>query len=232
MSAPLCSLLPTVSGKGVEKDDLHTLVGLKKSLLGLGSQSFATKRPAAFIPQTLSMEQLMMCAIKEGNETPGSDSEENQIVLAQQNYYTYLGYAGYGGPMHNAFGPRQASARQVDQQKGKNNESKRFLKDNCKFMVTDSLEVFESSTIMAMELMKEHVDDFRRIKTSTEFVDQEIARKLVLCSMLGSKTVLTEIFPIADAHETESSIVSDGSFEAIDAGKGKNKGRRAGKQGK
>ena len=125
--------------------------------------------------------------------------------------------------------------RQVDQQKKKNDESKRFLKDNCKFMVTDSLEVFGSSTIMAMELMKEHVDDFRRIKTSTEFVDQEIARKLVLCSMLGSKTVLTEIFPEADAHETESSIVSDSSFEAIDAGKGQKwqtKGRRAGKQGK
>lgn len=234
MSAPLSSLLPTISGKGVDKDDLHTLVGLKKSLLSLGSQSFVTRRPASYIPQTLSMEQLMQCAIREGNETPGSDSEESQIVPADPHHSTSQQIVwprsrcsiGHSGP---------ASARQVEQHKKNKDESKRILKDNCKFMVTDSLEVFESSTIMAMELMKEYVDDFRRIKTSTEFVDQEIAKKLVLCSMLGSKTVLSEIFPETDAYEKESSIVSDGSFEAIDAGKGQKwqqKGRRAGKQGK
>eukprot|EP00434_Breviolum_minutum_P020935 symbB.v1.2.018470.t3/scaffold1468.1/size117071/6 len=41
------------------------------------------------------------------------------------------------------------------------------LKDNSKFMVTDNLQIFESSTIKAMELMKEHVDDFRGIQTAT-----------------------------------------------------------------
>lgn len=50
------------------------------------------------------------------------------------------------------------------------------LKDNGKFMVTDALEVFESSTIIAMELVKEHVDDFRHIKTSTETVTEEIVK--------------------------------------------------------
>lgn len=61
-------------------------------------------------------------------------------------------------------------------------------------MVTDSLKVLESSTITALDLMKDHVEDFRSIKTSAQAVTPKILRKLVLRSMLGSKTVLTDIF--------------------------------------
>ena len=41
-----------------------------------------------------------------------------------------------------------------------------LLKDNCKFMVTDSLQVFEASTIRAMELMKD-VDCLRDLAGSS-----------------------------------------------------------------
>ena len=65
-------------------------------------------------------------------------------------------------------------------------------------MVTDSLKVLESSTITALQLMKDHVDDFGSIKTSTHILTPEIVQKLVLRGMLGSSTVLTDIFPDED----------------------------------
>lgn len=95
------------------------------------------------------------------------------------------------------------------------------LKDNSKFMVTDNLQIFESSTIKAMELMKEHVDDFRGIQTATVTVNEDYVRKFILCSLLGSKNVFTELFP--DGGE------SDGSFEAIDPPKKNGKLTRKGK---
>ena len=82
-------------------------------------------------------------------------------------------------------------------------------------MVTDSLEVLESSTITMLELMKEHVNDLKSIKTSTEKVTEESVKKLILCSIMGAKDVLTQVFPPV-ASETESSSVSDGSFEPVD----------------
>ena len=71
-------------------------------------------------------------------------------------------------------------------------------------MVTDSLKVLESSTITALDLMKDHVEDFRSIKTSAQTVTPKILRRLVLRSMLGSKTVLTDIFP--DGEESDGDL--------------------------
>ena len=82
-------------------------------------------------------------------------------------------------------------------------------------MVTDNLQIFESSTIKAMELMKEHVDDFRGIQTATVTVNENYVRKFILCTLLGSKNVFTELFP--DGGE------SDGSFEVVDPPKKKRK---------
>ena len=217
MNAPLSGLLAISNIKSVETGDLHPLVGLKTSLSNLGPQSFVPGKSASTaIPGTFSMQQLMKgSSVANILNNPSWEACPRGCLQAFPK--------GYACPEceyeHGAYVAPQHLQSVVAN-----------LKDNGKFMVTDALEVFESSTIIAMELVKEHVDDFRHIKTSTETVTEEIVRKLIVCSMLGFKEVLTEIFPDADAHETESSIGSDGSFEAIDAGKGQKKGPCAGKQ--
>ena len=220
MNAPLSGLLAISNIKSVETGDLHPLVGLKTSLSNLGPQSFVPGVSASTaIPGAFSMQQLLT----------GSWATS---VLNQPSWERCPQGCSYAFPKGNVCpecgggGYHLGAAYPPHQQPVVVN-----LKDNGKFMVTDALEVFESSTIMAMELMKEHVEDFRCIKTSTETVTEEIVRKLIVCSMLGSQKVLTEIFPDTDVHETASSVVSDGSFEAIDA-KEQTKGRRAWKQGK
>lgn len=196
MNTPLGGLLDTTQ-KSVETDDVHALVSLKTSLSNLGSQSFVPgKTSSAAIPAARSTDQLMgraACAVYCSNC--------GQTRIPNGNFCTSCGYAGY--------------LQQTQPQEPN-------LKDNCKFMVTDSLDVFESSTIMAIELMKEHVEDFRNIKTSTETVTEKCVKKLILCSILGCQDVLTQIFPDADGQETketqetESSIGSIGSFEPVD----------------
>ena len=83
--------------------------------------------------------------------------------------------------------------------------------------------------------MKEHVDDFRGIQTATVNVTEDYVRKFILCSLLGSKNVFTELFP--DGGESDGSFEaidppkSDGSFEAIDSPKMNTKGNRKGGKG-
>eukprot|EP00438_Fugacium_kawagutii_P025843 Skav200521 [mRNA] locus=scaffold450:590342:591016:- [translate_table: standard] len=85
-----------------------------------------------------------------------------------------------------------------------------ILKENCKFMVTNSLQVFESSMVTGLELMKDHVGDFHSIKTSTESLTGQKLRNLLLYGMLGSETVLTDIFP------DESMVESDTGSGGVD----------------
>ena len=168
MNAPLSCLLSNSSSKGVQ-NDLHPFLDLKESLQNLGPQSFASgKDGAAFIPKTCTTKELRDWAKEKAKAS--SNPKEHQIVPY---------YGRVQSQKDHSLGPLGPF----------------ILKDNCKFMVTDSLKVLESSTITALDLMKDHVEDFRSIKTSAQAVTPKILRKLVLRSMLGSKTVLTDIFP-------------------------------------
>ncbi|CAL1168436.1 unnamed protein product [Cladocopium goreaui] len=168
MNAPLSRLISNSSSKGVQ-NDLHPFLDLKESLQNLGPQSFTSgKDGAAFIPKTCTTKDLRDWAKEKAKAS--SNPKEHQIVPY---------YGRVQSQKDHSLGPLGPF----------------ILKDNCKFMVTDSLKVLESSTITALDLMKDHVEDFRSIKTSAQAVTPKILRKLVLRSMLGSKTVLTDIFP-------------------------------------
>lgn len=147
------------------QNDLHPFLDLKESLQSLGPQSFASGKDGAAFIPETCTTKELRDWAKK--KAKASNPQEHQIV-------PYYG--------------------QVQSQKG-HSLGPFILKDNCKFMVTDSLKVLESSTITALDLMKDHVEDFRSIKTSTQAVTPKIVRKLVLRGMLGSTTVLTDIFP-------------------------------------
>ena len=148
----------------------------------------------------------------------GKDAEDNKHPwLSLQKSLASLGASSFVNGAQSKPMPAEFSIPQVINQctnvQNKHASSNRasqglVLKDNSKFMVTDNLQIFESSTIKAMELMKEHVDDFRGIQTATVTVNEDYVRKFILCGLLGSKKVFTQLFP--DGGE------SDGSFEAID----------------
>ena len=77
----------------------------------------------------------------------------------------------------------------------KKTESQRVLKDNAKFMVTDSLDIFEASIVKAMEQVKNKVGALGDITTSEAIMTEECVKKLFVHSLHGSKTVLSEVFP-------------------------------------
>ena len=87
-----------------------------------------------------------------------------------------------------------------------------LLKDNCKFMVNDSLAVFESSMVKAMELIKGKADGFRDIKTSSAVVTEDTVKQLIFRSLMGSTTVLSDLFAASSTTASESGE-SNGSFE-------------------
>eukprot|EP00435_Cladocopium_sp_Y103_P007568 s2972_g2.t1 len=186
MNAPLGSLLGTRKETGT---DLHPLVGLKKSMQNLGSASFMPGKTAGTaVPQFKPMEQLVNCG-----PAPQPGTYYYCQSCCQNRYPNANGFcSGCSQPFPGM----------------------QHLKDNSKFMVTDSLEVLESSTITALELLKEHVNDLKSIKTAVEKVMEESLKKLVVFSMLGAKDVLTKVFP-GVASETECSSASDGSFEGV-----------------
>ncbi|CAE8681636.1 unnamed protein product, partial [Polarella glacialis] len=91
------------------------------------------------------------------------------------------------------------------------------FKDTAKFMVTNSLEVFEASPVKMVELMTAMVDGFKGIRTCTIQVTPEKMKQLVLNSLLGSCKVLTDTFPVGEADLVVDELGSDagtqGSFE-------------------
>lgn len=202
MNAPLGSLLYSFAPKA---KDLHPLVGLKESICRLGSTSFLPGKSAPIaVPKLKTMEQLM-----KGTATPQPQPAVPPVVLP-------VHCGGCNCTRHpNTAGNCPSCGRYIYAVQQQDQPAQPNLKDNCKFMVTDSLEVLESSTITMLELMKEHVNDLKSIKTSTEKVTEESVKKLILCSIMGAKDVLTQVFPPV-ASETESSSVSDGSFEPVD----------------
>ena len=198
MNAPLGSLLYSSAPKA---KDLHPLVGLKESICKLGSTSFLPGKSAPIaVPKLKTMEQLM-----KGTATPQPQPAVPPVHCGRCNYMM----------QPNATGHCPGCGRYIYAVQQQDQPAQPNLKDNCKFMVTDSLEVLESSTITMLELMKEHVNDLKTIKTSTEKVTEESVKKLILCSIMGVKDVLTQVFPPV-ASETESSNVSDCSFEPVD----------------
>eukprot|EP00928_Gymnodinium_smaydae_P051193 TRINITY_DN34713_c0_g1_i1.p1 TRINITY_DN34713_c0_g1~~TRINITY_DN34713_c0_g1_i1.p1 ORF type:complete len:357 (+),score=49.37 TRINITY_DN34713_c0_g1_i1:59-1072(+) len=98
----------------------------------------------------------------------------------------------------------------------------RYLKDFGKYMVTNTLEVFEASPVKMLELISRFSDNFKGLKTSTVRVNPDQVKKLVLYSLLGSTTVLTESFKdceVSNENELGSDAGTDGSFElAFDLG--------------
>ena len=204
MNSSVCGLLasscPKIS-KDTE-DSTHPWICLRQSLASLGASSFmngAQYKPmsAQFnIPQAINQCTVQASQVNKGNNNNNGSSHCPRCSQYWQN----------------------CRCTQTDSR----TQQGLVLKDNSKFMVTDNLQVFESSTIKAMELMKEHVDDFRGIQTATVSVTEDYVRKFILCSLLGSNNVFTELFP--DGGE------SDGSFEAIDPPKKNGKSRKASMQ--
>eukprot|EP00971_Amphidinium_carterae_P282271 5603590-Amphidinium_carterae.1 len=61
-------------------------------------------------------------------------------------------------------------------------------------MITDQLEVFEASPTKMLELLAEHVEGFKGLKTCIVQVTSEHLKQILLRGLLGSKKVLTETF--------------------------------------
>ena len=192
MNTPLAAVLASScpkSGKDAE-DNKHPWLSLQKSLASLGASSFLNGAPSKATPAEFSIPQVInQCKVQ---VSQGNNNVSGRCPHCRQ--YSYNCCCG-GQPNRTQQGL--------------------VLKDNSKFMVTDNLQIFESSTIKAMELMKKHVDDFRGIQTATVTVNENFVRKFILCTLLGSKNVFTELFP--DGGE------SDGSFEVVDPPKKKRK---------
>ena len=212
MNAPLASLLASSCPKRCKDDEgkTHPWLSLQQSLASLGASSFLNGAPSKATPAEFSIPQVInQCTNRKSNMSSQCTNQKS--------------FSGNFMNMGNNICPscgdylHQCCCTPT----GNRAQQGLVLKDNCKFMVTDNLQIFESSTIKAMELMKEHVDDFRGIQTATVTVNEDYVRKFILCSLLGSKNVFTELFP--DGGE------SDGSFEAIDPPKKNGKLTRKGK---
>ena len=194
MNTPLSGLLDT-SGNDA-RNGPHPLADLKKSMSKLSSQSFVPgKSGLAAMPVTLSMEQLMK-----------SKGQPREMIYCQHCNGNYA-------PCGNKCGNCNRPVAVAQQHKA---QALPILKDNGKFMMTDGLLVTESSTVTALELIKDHVHDLSSITTSTEKVTEETLRKLIAFSLLGMKDVLTQVFTDAGSSDQESNGVSDGSFERVD----------------
>lgn len=174
MNAPLSSLLPSNRSTGV-----NPFMGLKESLCSLGGSSFvAGKDGAKFMPEQSSMKELMNFAKKAG----ATQASAERCSYCRSSCYDIVPYRG--AHVHPTNKPS-------------------ILKDNCKFMVTDSLQVFESSMVIGLELMKDHVDGFHSIKTSIQSLTEKQLKKLLFYGMLGSPTVLTDMFPAESIAEPD-----------------------------
>ena len=112
--------------------------------------------------------------------------------------------------------PKIPSIGQIYNGHSGSHASKDLLKETVKFMVTDSLEVFEASTVKAMELMKAEVRDFKDISTTTVTLTETVVKKLILHSMMGGKHVLTDLFPVdSDASTSEFEQVNPDAWYPI-----------------
>lgn len=112
--------------------------------------------------------------------------------------------------------PKIPSIGQIYNGHSGSHANKDLLKETVKFMVTDSLEVFEASTVKAMELMKAEVRDFQDIITTTMTLTETLVKKLILHSMMGGKHVLTDLFPVdSDASTSEFEQVNPDAWYPI-----------------
>lgn len=221
MNQPLSALLPSSGPKGINNDDVHTLVGLKQSLASLGPHSFLPGKSASIaMPETPGMDEQMKSITKLAPSAAGSTVTiyccGHVLSPSQQCPACGRYYCNTCRKIQNFHvAPGDSLACSACAGSHRHTGQSNILKDNSKFIVTDSLRVMESSSIVAMELLKENEIDIRGIKTSTHKLTVEIVKELILCSMLGSKKVLTEIFP--DAVGIAPSVASDASFEAVDS---------------
>ena len=198
MKTPLSSLLG-VCPMQQEKEQQHPLLAMRKSLCDLGKQSFVGERPDDAVPKAISISEIMKTAT---TTTPNGyrTNPNGSLACTSCNYvFNPHGNLGYEQQCPHCRCPKAST-------------SKSILKDNCKFMINDSLMVFESSMVKAMELIKGKADGFHDIKTSSATVTEDTVKKLIFRSLLGSKTVLTDLFPDCSAAKSESGE-SAGSFE-------------------
>merc|ERR1719160_1590997 len=87
-----------------------------------------------------------------------------------------------------------------------------------KFIVSNSMEVFELSSEKAIELMSSRVKTLDSIKTRTVRVTPFHIQQLVLRSLLGSQQVLTETFVGEASCEQEEGSEADFFELTFDAG--------------
>lgn len=90
------------------------------------------------------------------------------------------------------------------------------FKDVAKFMVTNSLEVFEASPVKMIELVSQVVDSFKGLKTCSVQVTPDHLKEIAVRGFLGSEKVLTDTFgncEVQSEHELGSDAGTDGSFE-------------------
>ena len=195
MKAPLSSLV----GVCPHEDDVHPFMSIRKSLSDLGKQSFinnnrpddALAKPIDFSLTPKTTSGGIAQYPPPGYTKVGTSSLRCQSCTGQFNPTTYPSYSQQC-PLCNKMHGNVAIVSQP------------MLKDNCKFMVTDSLKVFEASMVKAMELIKNKANGFGEVKTSSATVTEECVKKLILRSMLGSKTVLTDLFGDSLAAKNES----------------------------
>lgn len=221
MKAPLSSVLALPMKRKRGED--HPLMTMHSSLADLDKQSFVQgELPNDVLAKAIDIQELFKAtapsfppqgyqAMANGNLS--CQSCQNQFQPGQYpNYLTSCPFChidpssngrralGYGSVRCQSCGQNFQPRQYPHEQQCptcKPSPKPTILKDNCKFMLTDALKVFDASTVKAMELMKNNVGGFRDIKTSTATVTEECIKKLIVQSLLGSKTVFTDLFPAA-----------------------------------
>ncbi|CAK9102759.1 unnamed protein product [Durusdinium trenchii] len=177
MQSPLSSLLGVCPMN--QESALSPLVVLRKSLSELALQSFAKGRlPDETLPGPIETSEIMK--MKPFGTDGFTDFKKRRRSRSWRS-----GSSSSSRP-RSKHRSRSRSLRRREHSEG-------ILKDNCKFMVTDSLEVFESSTVKAMELMQGKVRGFGDIKTSSATVSKECVQNLIQQSLRGSRTVLSQV---------------------------------------
>ena len=135
---------------------------------------------------------------------PDEDEEPQHAMLSLHKSLGRLGAKTFLAGCQGDALPKIPSIGQIYNGHSGSHANKDLLKETVKFMVTDSLEVFEASTVKAMELMKAEVRDFQDISTTTVTLTETVVKKLILHSMMGGKHVLTDLFPVdSDASTSE-----------------------------
>ena len=196
MKAPLSSLCPMMRG-----DDEHPLMSMRKSMLGFGKQSFINDECVNTLPEPIDISKIVEAngdfdpQLPEGYRRTNQPDQPLVLQCVSCNYAFYPNQC----PNYVLQCPSCCAGKKMHDYR-----LQPKLKNNAKFMVMDSLNIVEASSVKTLELIKSKVDTVGEVNLSSCTVTEECVKKLILRSLLGSKTILSDVFGDSGAAKGES----------------------------